>query len=307
MNKKIILYYKYIDLQSPQEIKAWQEELCATLNLEGRIILAHEGINGTLCGSFEAIQAYIDTMDAHPLMNGIDFKESVVNGNYQYFPGMYIALRKEIVNMGKDWQEVSYNDSGTHLTPQQAHELIGQHKDLVILDGRNYYEARVGAFQNAITPEIDNFREFPAYIDDNVELFKDKDVLMYCTGGIRCERASAYLQAKGVAKNIYQIEGGIHRYVEAFPDGFFRGKNYVFDARVAVPVNDDIIGTCDLCESPYDTYTNCRNAKCNKHFIACPTCINQLKNACSQTCFTLLATHQVPERPYRPTVNPALE
>lgn len=304
MIKKILLYYKYIAVPNPQEIRDWQQALCTQLGLTGRIIIASEGINGTVCGNSEATDAYIIAMHNHDLFNNVDFKDSIVNGKYDYFTGLHVIVKKEVVNLGIDPEKLTTENTGKHLTPQQAHELLSQKpEDLVILDGRNYFEARVGAFTDAITPEINHFRDFPEYIDKNLDLFKDKEVLMYCTGGIRCERASAYLKSKGVSKEVYQIEGGIHRYVEQYPDGHFRGKNYVFDARIAVKVTDDIIGTCDICAQPCDTYTNCRNAKCNKHFIGCSACVEKLNNCCSQVCFELVNTKQVPERPYRQKVD----
>jgi len=307
MNKKILLYYKYIPVPNPEEIKSWQQTLCSQLKLTGRIILATEGINGTLYGTPEATDAYIQAMNNHPLFNNIDFKDSLVNGHYEYFTGLQIVVKKEVVNLGINPEQLTTQNTGKHLTPQQAHELLSQKpENLVILDGRNYFEARVGAFTGAITPEINNFREFPEYIDQNLELFKDKEVLMYCTGGIRCERASAYLNQKNIAKKVYQIEGGIHRYVEQYPDGYFRGKNYLFDARITVKVNNDIIGACDICTTSCDEYTNCRNAKCNKHFIGCSACIEKFRNCCSAECMNLVQTKQVPERPYRPKVDASI-
>lgn len=308
MNKRILLYYKYVSLSSPEEIKQWQLSLCSSLNLTGRIILASEGINGTVCGSIEETDQYIAAMNNHELFGNIDFKDSIVNGEYEYFTKLQVSVKPEIVHLGISPEALSPQDGGNHLTPTQAHELMAkQPEDLVILDGRNYYEARVGTFQNAITPKVDHFRDFPEYIDQNADLFKDKQVLMFCTGGIRCERASAYLKLKDVAKEVYQIEGGIHRYIEQYPDGFFRGKNYVFDARITVPVNDDIIGTCDLCNTSCDEYTNCRNAKCNKHFIACNPCLEKLNNTCSEQCLDLVTKALVPLRPYRPKVNAAVK
>lgn len=304
MKKRILLYYKYVALPDRAQIKAWQQSLCQSLNLQGRILIASEGINGTLCGTLENTQDYITAMNEHPLFGNIDFKESIVNGQYDYFPKTQVVVRPEIVHLGLDQSVSAPANGGTHLTPQEAHELMAKNPDdLVILDGRNYFEARVGAFKNAITPEVNNFRDFPAYIDQNLEQFADKQVLMYCTGGVRCERASAYLESKGIAKKIYQIAGGIHRYVEQFPDGFFRGKNYVFDARLTVKVNDDILSTCDICAISCDDYNNCRNAKCNKHFICCANCIEKLANACSPECLDLLNRSLVPERPYRPKVD----
>lgn len=293
---KIILFYKYVNLISPKRVLKWQKKLCEELGLKGRIILATEGINGTLGGSIQNLERYKEIMNASAEFGGIDYKESP--GGAESFPRMRIVVKDEIVNLKADSIAADIKNTGVHLTPAQAHELISQKpENLVILDGRNYFEARVGKFENAITPEIAHFRDFPKYIDEHAEMFKDKQVLMYCTGGIRCERASAYLKSKGVAQEVYQILGGIHRYVEQYPDGFFRGKNYVFDNRVAMKVNDDVLGRCDVCDVPCDDFTNCLNASCNKHFIGCKDCITKLQNTCSPTCMELVATAAVKKRP----------
>jgi predicted sulfurtransferase len=298
----IILFYKYVDIQYPKQILKWQKKICQDLNLKGRIFLAHEGINGTLGGNCANLAQYKTLMEAHPLFGGIDFKESA--GDPTAFPRLYIVMRNEIVHMGIDPQKITARDGGEHLDPTQVHELLTHKPDnLVILDGRNNYESRIGKFTDAISPDVKNFRDFPAYIDNNLEQFKDKEVLMYCTGGIRCERASAYLKSKQVAKKIYQIKGGIHRYIEQYPDGFFRGKNYVFDARIAVKVTDDVLSTCDICKKPCDEYTNCLNANCNKHYIGCTSCVEQLGNACSPNCTDLINNNLVPVRP--PLCKPA--
>ncbi len=280
--KTILLYYKYTDVKFPVQQVKRQKELCQNLGLKGRIIIATEGINGTLAGSQQACNAYIEHMNSHEIFHGIDFKISQCEG--EPFPRMRVVEKEEITRMGKSPQEISYKDTGTHLSPQQAHELISKNKDLVILDGRNNYEAAIGKFIGAIVPDVETFREFPDYIDKNQDIFKDKEVLMYCTGGIRCERASAYLKSKGVAKQVYQITGGIDRYTQIFPDGYFRGKNYVFDGRIAVPINNDILGNCKLCSTPADDYYNCVYAACNKQLIICPDCVRKHNATCSEKC-----------------------
>jgi len=295
---KILLFYKYVSIQYPKQILKWQERLCTELGLKGRIILAHEGINATLGGSAENCERYKQAMEKHPLFGGIDFKESV--GDENYFPRLRIVVKNEIVNLGLDPEKVTVEDGGIHVSPEQAHTMMAEKdENLIILDCRNTYETTIGTFVDSIRPPTKYFREFPGYVDENTDLFKDKQVLMFCTGGIRCERASAYLKSKGVAQEVYQIEGGIHRYIEQFPDGFFRGKNYVFDARVSVKVNNDILGSCALCQKPCDEYVNCMNASCNKHFISCSTCQTAYKNCCSTNCIDLLASARVAARPPR--------
>jgi predicted sulfurtransferase len=299
---KILLFYKYVDLEYPKQVQKWLQKLCADLRLTGRIIIAHEGINATVGGSEKNTEIFKKAMEKDPRFTGIDFKES--EGGEQCFPRMRIIIKNEIVYLGLDPKKVTPKNGGKHLTPEETHNLIAQKpKDLVILDTRNDYEWRIGAFEGAILPDIEHFRQFPKFVDDNLEQFKDKQVLMYCTGGVRCERATTYMKEKGVAKEVYQILGGIHRYAEQFPDGFFRGKNYVFDDRIGVRVNDDILSTCNLCPTPCDDYTNCLNAECNEHFIACAPCLKTYDNTCSTACQELLRTNAVKPRPQRNTVS----
>lgn len=280
---KILLYYKYIDIQYPETIKKWQHDICNKLGLTGRIILAHEGINGTVAGSNEGTTAYIEAMNQHPLFKGIDFKIS--SGDSQAFPKLKISVKDEIVHLGIDTTKVTIKDTGKHLTPEQTHNLLSNPpKDLVILDTRNNYESAIGTFTESIIPNIRYFRQLPQFIDENLDRFKDKEVLMHCTGGVRCERATAYLVQKGIAKQVYQIEGGIVRYAEKYPEGFFRGKNYVFDRRITVKINDDILGKCYICTKPCDDYFNCLNVLCNRHFICCNSCLPTYNKTCSKKC-----------------------
>lgn len=281
----ILLYYKYVDIEYPEAIKKWQKKLCEDLGLTGRIILAQEGINGTVAGSDEAAEAYIAAMNEHPLFGNIDFKKSL--GDATAFPKLKISVKDEIVHLGIDSKKVTVKDTGIHLTPEETHNLLSNPpKDLVILDTRNNYESAVGTFTGSIIPDIRYFRQLPQFIDENLDQFKDKEVLMHCTGGVRCERATAYLAQKGIAKQIYQVEGGIVRYTEKFPDGFFRGKNYVFDKRITVKINDDILGKCYTCQKPCDDFINCLNVLCNKHIISCADCRQNLNDTCSTKCKT---------------------
>lgn len=297
IEQSIILFYKYVALKNPKEILKWQKYICQKLNLKGRIILAHEGINGTLGGLIQNLETYKDTMQKHELFSDIDFKES--KNIAHHFPRLYVALRKEIVNLGIDPTIISADQAGIRLEPNLAHELIAQKKDdLIIIDCRNQVESAIGTIEGALRPAVNHFREFPEYIDTHLETLQDKQVLMFCTGGVRCERASAYIKSKGVAKEVFHIKGGIHRYVEQFPNGFFKGKNYVFDGRVAVKVTDDILGSCFICKKPCDDYTNCLRASCNRHFISCQDCVIQYQNTCSFHCHDLITNHQAPKRPH---------
>lgn len=291
----ILLFYKYIHIQYPKRVLKWQQKICTDLGLKGRILLAHEGINGTVGGSTEHINHYKELMHKHELFGDIDFKESA--GSAQDFPRMQITIRPEIVSLGIDPTTLTPDNGGLHLTPKETHHLLQENpNDLVILDARNTCESQVGAFIGAIKPNIANFREFPDYIDQHADVFKDKQVLLYCTGGIRCERASAYVKEHTQAKKVYQMEGGIHRYTQEYPDGFFRGKNYVFDRRIALRITPDILAKCSLCQQPSDDFTNCINTKCNNHFICCNNCLLTYENTCSMVCKDLVAHNKVKTR-----------
>lgn len=294
---KVILFYSYTHFQYPKRICKWQTKMCQELNLTGRIIIAHEGINATLGGSDADIEQYKILLKKHPQFADIDIKESP--GGADCFPKLRVVVKNEIVNIGLPGTAHIQN-TGVHLTPTQTHEMLSNKpEDLIILDTRNKFESDIGAFKDTIKSDVDHFRDFPAYIDNNLDLFKDKQVLMYCTGGVRCERATAYLKEKGIAKEVYQIEGGIHRYAEQYPNGFFRGKNYVFDARIALPINDDILGQCALCNVTCDEHNNCLNALCNKQYIACKACLDAYQYCCSTTCKELVLNNQVNKRPMR--------
>lgn len=294
--KSIILFYKYIYIDHPKKILIWQKELCTRLHLKGRIILGHEGINGTLGGDPNNLEIYKQEMLTHPLFGEIDFKEN--HNTSDHFPRLRIVIKNEIVYLGLDPNIIKADQGGIHLEPPQAHELIAKKpENLVIIDCRNRVESAIGTMPGAIKPDITNFRDFPAYVDQHLDEIKDKQVLMYCTGGVRCERASAYIKSKGVAQEVYQIKGGIHRYIEQFPDGFFRGKNYVFDGRTAVKVTDDILGSCSICQTACDDYTNCLRAKCNRHFICCKKCMQEYGNTCSALCYDMITNQAAPKRP----------
>lgn len=289
---KILIYYKYIGIENPEALVDEQREVCHSLGLKGRVLIAKEGINATVGGPDEATERYKAYLANHKLFFDVDIKES--DGEADHFPRLKVLVKKQVVNFGS-FPELSVpRDRGRHLSPQEVHALLNeQPEDLVILDARNNYEWRVGRFDKAVNPNIDNFRDLPNYFDNHLEDFKDKRVLMYCTSGIRCEPASAYLNKKKVAKEVLHIKGGIQRYVEAFPNGHFRGKNYVFDGRITLQVTDEILACCDQCNCVYDEYSNCINAECNKQIIVCPSCIETYHNTCSENCKELVLKKSV--------------
>lgn len=292
--EKILLYYKYVTLEDPVSIANWQRSLGEQFGLMGRVLIAPEGINGTVSGPNAAIESYQQETTDHPLFADLIFKKESCPPHC--FPRLQVTVKKNIVQFGTS---ISPNHAGIHISPAQAHLLMQeQPDDLLIFDARNAFESRIGAFEHAVKPPIEFFRDLPTYIDTHEEIFKNKRVLMYCTGGIRCELASAYLAQKNIAKEVMQLEDGIIAYAHQFPDGgFFHGKNYVFDARVAVPITDEILTTCDICTTQAcDEYTHCLNASCNKQFICCITCKHMLENMCSTTCQTAVTTGSAHKR-----------
>ncbi|XP_053151426.1 thiosulfate sulfurtransferase/rhodanese-like domain-containing protein 2 isoform X3 [Hemicordylus capensis] len=248
---QVLLYYCYCKVVDPEGLCAWQKALCQHLCLTGKVRIASEGINGTVGGSKAATSLYMEAMLSHPLFKGIlmkdDFKTSA--GGAHCFLDLRIGVFEEIVPMGIDPEEVSYKETGIHLTPKEFHIEVEKYlsrgneaqTDTILLDCRNFYESKIGHFQGCLAPDIRKFSYFPTYVDENLELFRGKRVLMYCTGGIRCERGSAYLRSKGVCKGVYHLKGGIHKYLEEFPDGFYRGKLFVFDERYTISFNSDVI------------------------------------------------------------------
>ncbi|XP_006863199.1 PREDICTED: thiosulfate sulfurtransferase/rhodanese-like domain-containing protein 2 [Chrysochloris asiatica] len=248
---EVLLYYCYCDLEDPYWLCAWQTALCQHLHLTGKVRIATEGINGTVGGSKLATRLYVEAMLSCPLFKDYlckeDFKTS--KGGAQCFPELRVGVFEEIVPMGISPNKVSYKKPGTHLSPGEFHEEVKkflslqnrEQSDTILLDCRNFYESKIGRFQGCLAPDIRKFSYFPSYVDKNLELFREKRVLMYCTGGIRCERGSAYLKAKGVCKEVFQLKGGIHKYLEEFPDGYYKGKLFVFDERYALSYNNVIV------------------------------------------------------------------
>lgn len=212
-------------------------------------------------------------------------------GGAACFSDLKIGVYKEIVPMGVDPDMISSRLAGIHLEPEEFHKEVkvfvenqSSGNDTILLDCRNFYESKIGQFNQCLAPDIRKFSYFPDYVDKNVDLFRDKKVLMYCTGGIRCERGSAYLKSKNVCKEVYQLKGGIHKYLEQFPDGFYRGKLFVFDERYAIAFNEDVISECGYCSCPWDQYQLCSTDFCCQLVLSCTTCRERGLTACCPVC-----------------------
>jgi UPF0176 protein len=280
---KILLYYKYVALSDPERIKTWQKELCQKLDLKGRILVSQEGINGTLAGLETEVNQYIAETIQEPEFSDMEWKVSWAEE--QVFPKLKVVVRDEIVTLGikKTGTDVEIANKANYIEPAELKNLYESGKDFVIIDARNLYEAEIGKFRNAVIPPIDNFREFPAFVK-TIEKYKEKEVVTYCTGGVRCEKASAYLREQGF-KNVRQLHGGIHEYGEQMSGKYFDGELFVFDKRLHVPVNTEnptIVSYCVFCEIGTARYIDCAVPSCSELFICCESCQKNHASLCKK-------------------------
>lgn len=278
--QKIILYYKFIPLPDPEMVRLWQRALCEKLDLRGRIIVSPHGINGTLGGDSDDLKAYVKAMKLTTYFKGTDFKWS--DGSREDFPKLSIRVRDEIVTFkAADELRVDNNGvvgGGKHLSPAQVHQLVQKRgNEVVFMDGRNAYEAAVGKFKNAVVPNVRTSKDFKAELDKpTYQPLKDKPIVTYCTGGIRCEVLTSLMKNRGF-KEVYQIKGGIVNYVKSYgSDGLWEGSLYVFDRRMGLKpgVRPKDIATCIQCGQKTSRYINCANKACNELIVMCHDCSN---------------------------------
>ncbi len=284
---KVLLYYKYVSLPNVVEICAAQKALCAELGLKGRLLFSEEGINGTLAGAPEAIDEYMRQTNAIPEFSDLEWKISW--SEEQIFPKLRVVVRDEIVTLGikKTGKDVSIANKADYIQPQELRALYESGEDFVIIDARNEYEARIGKFANAVIPPIRNFRDFPEFVENELADSKDKTIVTYCTGGVRCEKASAFMREQGF-KNVRQLHGGIHEYGEQAGGKFFEGEMFVFDKRLHVPVNTEdpsVISECVHCHTKVARYIDCQEQSCWSLFICCEACEERFAGCCSDSCF----------------------
>ena len=259
----VILYYKYVQLNGVERFAAEHKWLCASLGLKGRVIVAAEGINGTLAGPPAAVQSYMDTMHADPRFSDMEFKLSA--GAPDTFPRLSVKVRPEIVTLAAGIPLQA--DLDNHLTPTEWKRVLEEDPDVVVVDVRNRYESAAGKFENAIACEIDNFRELPEYLEKLAEN-QNKKVLMYCTGGIRCEKASALFRHRGF-KQVFQLHGGIVNYQKEYGNAHWLGECFVFDKRMTVRVEEDLkhVGRCAHSGRPTGRFVNCLHDLCHCLFL----------------------------------------
>ena len=290
--QKILLYYKFVPLSDPEPVRLWQKTLCEKLNLKGRVLISKDGINGTVGGEMSDLKSYVKETKSYAPFKDIKFKWS--DGLRDDFPKLSIRVRDEIVTFGApDELIVDENgvvNGGKRLSPEQVHKLIQERDDVVFFDGRNAYEAKVGRFKNAVVPKVRHTRDFAKELDKpEYDELKDKPVVTYCTGGVRCEVLSSLMKNRGF-KEVYQIDGGIASYGQEFKDdGFWEGSLYVFDGRMGTKFSDKAkdIGECVHCGGNTSNYENCANLACNNLVLICENCVTD-KETCSSECEQVL-------------------
>jgi UPF0176 protein len=277
--QKILLYYIFKPLPDPRAIVLWQKALTDSLNLRGRILVSTQGINGTVGGETVALKNYIKATKEFAAFKNIVFKWS--DGSREDFPRMSVRLRRELVGFKNSEDEFSVNEKGVigggvHLKPKQLHELVETYgDDVIFFDGRNEHEAKIGKFKNAVIPNTNTSRDFIAELESSkYDDIKNKKIVTYCTGGIRCEVISAMMKKRGFT-DVYQIDGGIVKYGEAYgDDGLWEGSLRVFDNRMTVDFSDHtkVIGTCTHCSGPTNNFENCAWTHCNDLVLICLHC-----------------------------------
>lgn len=278
---QVILYYNFEPIENPDVFCKAHKTFCKEIGLKGRIYISEEGINGTAGGTKEQIEKYKNYVWSLPGFDDTEFKQE--ESDYIPFAKLICKTRDEIVALHVD--DVNPENGGNYLAPDEWRKVMESQEDYVMIDVRNNYESKIGHFKGALTPDVENFYDFPKWLKQ-ANIPKDKKVLMYCTGGIRCEKFSVLMKEEGW-DDVNQLHGGILKYAQQEGGKHFEGKCFVFDDRLVVPVNpNDLepIARCEITGKPADTYINCANMECNKLFVCSEEGAHQMEGCCSEEC-----------------------
>ena len=281
-----ISFYKYAHIGNPGLFRDYLFIHWNNLDVLGRIYVAREGINAQLSVPSENFKDFKDHLDSISFLEGVRLNIAIEQDNKSFLK-LKIKVRKKIVADGLDDGSFDVTNRGVHLNAEQFNTIL-EDPDTILVDMRNHYESEIGHFQNAIIPDVDTFRDSLDIIEEELAEHKeDKNLVMYCTGGIRCEKASAYYKHKGFQR-VYQLEGGIIEYTRQVRqkelENKFLGKNFVFDQRRGERISDDVIAQCHQCGAACDTHVNCANEACHLLFIQCESCSEKMDNCCSDPC-----------------------
>lgn len=278
-------FYKYYHLKNPTFFRDYLYYEWSELDVLGRIYVAHEGVNGQMSVPSKNLESFIKKMAEVLFLNGIRLNIAREDDGKSFFK-LAIKVRKKIVADGLNDASFDVTDKGTHVNAQQFNDLTDD-PETILIDMRNHYETEVGYFDGAIRPDAVTFRELLPDVIDEYKSQKDKKVVMYCTGGIRCEKASAFFKHNGF-EQVYQLDGGIIEYAKQVEEqglnNKFRGKNFVFDERLGERISNEIVSNCHQCGKPSDTHTNCANDACHLLFIQCEDCKTTYNNCCTSKC-----------------------
>ncbi|WP_202079820.1 rhodanese-related sulfurtransferase [Caldalkalibacillus salinus] len=281
---RILLYYKFTPIDDHETFAQEHLDFCKELGLRGRVLVAPEGLNGTVSGTIEQTDKYMAELHKDPRFSDMVFK--IDGADEHAFKKMHVRARDEIVTFRVDGVN-PVKKTGKYYTPKEWRELL-QRDDVIVLDGRNDYEYDIGHFRGAIRPEVKAFRDFPKWIKENLQDKKDKKIITYCTGGIRCEKLTSWMLEEGF-EDVGQLDGGIVTYGKdpEVQGELWDGKCYVFDERISVPINqkeDVVVGECYHCGKAEDRYINCANPWCNLQHVCCEECEKEHNHSCSKEC-----------------------
>ncbi len=278
---EVILYYKFTDVEDAEAFCKQHKQYLKDLGVKGRVYIGREGINGTLAGTPDQMDRYKKYLRSLDGFEDTEFKED--RADEIPFAKLICKVRDEIVAMHVDGLDPA--EGGRYLEPSEWRQMIESGEDYVMIDVRNHYESEIGHFDGAVRPEVETFYEFPQWLD-RAGIPKEKKVLMYCTGGIRCEKFSVLMKKKGW-EDVNQLHGGILRYAKEEDGKHYKGKCFVFDDRLVVPVNKENlepIARCEITGQPADSYINCSNMACNKLFVCSEEGAEQMEGCCSEEC-----------------------
>jgi len=282
---RVLLYYKYVTIENPEEVVQEHLQFCHDLGLKGRVLIAAEGINGTVSGTVEQTDAYMKYMNEHPLFSEIVYK--IDEASEHAFKKMKVRFRPELVTLRLENDIDPRIQTGKHLKPKEFFKAMKQ-EDTIVIDARNDYEFDLGHFRGAIKPDINSFRELPQWIKENKSDFEGKKILTYCTGGVRCEKFSGWLLDEGF-DDVAQLEGGIVTYGKdpEIKGELWDGQCYVFDERISIPINRNehiIVGKDYYSDEPCERYVNCANPECNKKILCSEENEHKYLRSCSHEC-----------------------
>lgn len=280
-----ISFYRYVHIDNPVVLRDELYAYWQSLNILGRIYVAHEGINAQMSVPEHNVTAFLKDLHGRSLFKNVPIKQAIEDRSNSFF-ALIIKVKRKVVADGLRDETFNPGNTGQRLDALTFHKMVDE-PGTVVVDMRNNYESEVGHFVNAICPDVKTFRESLPKVVKELEDKKDKNLLLYCTGGIRCEKASAWLKHNGF-KNVYQLDGGIIQYArEVKKQGLeskFIGKNFVFDERMGERITEDVISKCHRCGAISDRHVNCSNPPCHTLIIQCEKCANESKGYCSEKC-----------------------